>query len=119
MLHAFDNDDSQGRYQPSDTKGKANTLLYHSLFLIYATKQLEILARLTVQNYIVRNAKPHEVENEFSNVSINDSGELILQNSRFKNRVRSSQQVSGKNPCHFCVLNFVPDINHTDKFRRK
>ncbi|CAL1711902.1 unnamed protein product [Somion occarium] len=55
---------------------------------------LDCLGRLVVTIDLLNAAKPTTIENEFDSVEMGDGQQLILQNSRFKTRVRRSNQTS-------------------------
>lgn len=57
-------------------------------------QELEVLGKMCLQAALLRNDKPTETENEFSSVNDKGQGEVILQNSRYKNRARPSFQVN-------------------------
>ncbi|KAL1674028.1 P-loop containing nucleoside triphosphate hydrolase protein, partial [Schizophyllum commune] len=50
-----------------------------------------LLARLLREEFILRCVAPHEVQGEFISHEYNKDGKLVLQNARYKTRVRASQ----------------------------
>jgi regulator of nonsense transcripts 1 len=58
-----------------------------------AKQELKVLGEMVMQAALLRDDRPKEMENEFSSVDDQGQGEVILQNSRYKNRARPSVQV--------------------------
>ncbi|KAL1734634.1 P-loop containing nucleoside triphosphate hydrolase protein, partial [Schizophyllum commune] len=57
----------------------------------HTIQERTLLARLLREEFILRCVAPREVQGEFTSHEFNKDGKLVLQNSRYKTRVRASQ----------------------------